>query len=323
MPNLTPNAIPKMLKKLPLLTLTTLVLFNLGACAQKQKVWLDADTGNEIDDLYAIVQLLASDKVEVVGLSSAHFNNTDLLVVEKWNGYDTKGLNTVAESQKLNEELLAVMGKTDIPHPMGANRIMGRAWGGSEPRASAATEGLIAAAKALPEGEKLDVLTLGAMTNVASALAIAPEIADKIRFYALGSHYYADKKAWHKGEFNTRNDINAFDYLLDLEALDFTLMPVEAALPLRFKRTETFQKLDEGITLEAILENRWKEHAKGDEERIMWDLALVLAYLHPEWATVETVAAPRANKRDSLPIYSEIDAASMEAFFWKTVEGLR
>jgi purine nucleosidase len=41
--------------------------------AQKQKVWLDSDTGNEMDDLYAIVRLLKDPSVEVEGLSSAHF----------------------------------------------------------------------------------------------------------------------------------------------------------------------------------------------------------------------------------------------------------
>jgi purine nucleosidase len=63
--------------------------------AQKQKVWLDADTGNEMDDLYAIVRLVKEPSVDLIGLSSAHFNNADLNVFEKWNAYDTKGLNTI------------------------------------------------------------------------------------------------------------------------------------------------------------------------------------------------------------------------------------
>lgn len=33
-------------------------LMNFQLFAQKQKVWLDSDTGNEMDDLYAIVRLL-------------------------------------------------------------------------------------------------------------------------------------------------------------------------------------------------------------------------------------------------------------------------
>ena len=51
--------------------------------AQKQNVWIDADTGNEVDDIYAIIRLLNEPKVKVVGLSSAHFNNPDLLTFDK------------------------------------------------------------------------------------------------------------------------------------------------------------------------------------------------------------------------------------------------
>jgi purine nucleosidase len=56
---------------------------NIQLFAQKQKVWLDSDTGNEMDDLYAIVRLLKEPSLDVVGLSSAHFNNPYLLVFEK------------------------------------------------------------------------------------------------------------------------------------------------------------------------------------------------------------------------------------------------
>jgi purine nucleosidase len=40
------------------LFLLLIVLEIFPAIAQKQKVWLDSDTGNEMDDLYAIVRLL-------------------------------------------------------------------------------------------------------------------------------------------------------------------------------------------------------------------------------------------------------------------------
>lgn len=72
------------------LVLFFFILLCLQGLTQKQKVWLDADTGNEMDDLYAIVRLVKDTTVDMIGLSSAHFNNADLLVFEKWNGYYTK-----------------------------------------------------------------------------------------------------------------------------------------------------------------------------------------------------------------------------------------
>lgn len=113
-----------------ILTILMLTCFSAIISGQRNPVWLDADTGNEMDDLYAIARLVKEPYLKIAGISSAHFNNPDLLVFEKWNAYETSGLNTVAESQRLNEEILKALGRTDIPHPLGADRQVGRAWGG-------------------------------------------------------------------------------------------------------------------------------------------------------------------------------------------------
>ena len=288
--------------------------------AQKQKVWLDADTGNEMDDLYAIVRLLKAPDIEVLGLSSAHFNNADLLVFEKWNGYDTKGLKTVAESQRLNEQILRAMGLLNIPHPMGADRQIGRAWGGEEPRDSPAAEAIIAAARSMSPGEKLHVLTLGALTNIASAVILAPDILPKVRCYALGARYDAKTKVWGKNEFNIRNDLNAFDYLLNLEGFDFVVMPVGTALPLQFDREDTYRRLDESDATEKILVNRWREHFPTNNTWVMWDLALVEAYLRPDLAVLKKVKTPLENRRRTIEAYVDIDEKAMAEDFWKRLK---
>jgi inosine-uridine nucleoside N-ribohydrolase len=287
--------------------------------AQKQAVWLDADTGNEMDDLYAIAYLLKSDAIDLKGLSSAHFNNPDLLVFEYWNAYKAKSLQTVNESQRLNEKILAAMGKTAIPHPLGADRQVGRAWGQQDPRDSPAAQAMIAAARAIPAGQYLDVLTLGALTNVATAVMLAPDILPKIRCYALGARYDPRKKVWDKNEFNIRNDLNAFDYLLNLEGFQCYIMPLQAALPLRFRRDETYAKLRDDVAIERILKTRWQEQNPDDTERIMWDLALVAAYLRPDLSTLKTVKTPRENTPRKIGAYTAIDAPAMEADFWRVL----
>lgn len=288
--------------------------------AQKQPVWLDADTGNEMDDLYAIVRLVKDPTVELIGLSSAHFNNPDLLVFEKWNAYDAKGLNTVAESQRLNEEILHSLGRSNIPHPPGADRQIGRAWGQEDPRDSPAARGIIAAALALPEEQVLDVISIGAVTNLATALLLAPEILPRIRCYLLGARYNAKTGVWNKNEFNVRNDLNAFDYLLNLDGLDLTVMSLEAAFPLQFGREETYARLDESVESERILENRWREQNPQDEVRIMWDLALVEAYLNPTLAITETTSPPPENRARLVRVYRSIDAAALALDFWTVIK---
>jgi inosine-uridine nucleoside N-ribohydrolase len=270
-----------------------------------------------MDDLYAIVRLVKDTTIEIAGISSAHFNNPDLLVFEKWNAYSTENFNTVAESQRLNEEILQAMNRSDIPHPLGADRQIGRAWGQTDPRDSPAAQGIIAAVKALPEGQKLDILVIGAVTNVASAISLAPEIIPYIRCFLLGARYDAETGVWNKNEFNVRNDLNGFDLLLDCAGLDLTIMPLQAAFPLQFSRNETYARLNETVEVEEILENRWREHNPQDEIRIMWDLALVEAYLNPSLALRQEVTTPPENKKRAIAAYVNIQHEKLAEDFWK------
>jgi purine nucleosidase len=303
-----------------LITFITCFCMVLSSFAQKQKVWLDADTGNEMDDLYAIVRLVKASSIELAGLSSAHYNNPDLLVFEKWNAYDTKGLNTVAESQRLNEQILKALKRLDVAHPLGADRQIGRAWGQQDPRDSPAAQAIIAAVKSLAPNEKLDILTIGAMTNMATALILAPEIKSKVRCYSLGAQYNPKTRIWNKNEFNIRNDLNAFDYLLNLVGFDLTMMSLEAARPLQFKREETYSRLDEKHEVEKILEDRWREQNPEDESRVMWDLALVEAYLNPSMAHLQTVRTPAENNQRKIRAFTTIDEKALSQDFWNALK---
>lgn len=304
-----------------LLFLLLFVISTAFLFAQKQKVWLDADTGNEMDDLYAIVRLIKAPSIDLVGLSSAHFNYPDMVVMDKWNGYDMKTLKPVVESQRINEEILGAMNRMGIPHPMGANRQSGKSFGQENYRDSPAAQAIIAAARQLPPGEQLHVITLGPLTNIASVLMIAPDILPRIKVYSLGAWYNPKTRVWNKSEFNVRNDLNAFDYVLNLDGLDLTVMPLEAAWPFKFYREETYQKLDESIAIEKILEDRWKVHNPQDAARIMWDLALVEAYLRPELAQIKLVKTPPENTRRKVNVYVKINEKVLAEDFWRVLKG--
>ncbi|WP_373515723.1 nucleoside hydrolase [Persicitalea sp.] len=301
--------------------LLLLLLVCSSAFAQKQKVWLDADTGNEMDDVYAIVRLLwAADRVDVVGLSSAHFNNADLVTFEKWNQYATSGLSPILVSQALNEEILNTMGLQSIPHPLGADRQMGRAWGGFQPRPSAATEKIFEVIKSLKPGEKLDILTLGALTNVASLVALDSTVKTRIRVFSLGGGYDFAKRAWNKNEFNVRCDLNAYDYLLNRANLDWTIMPIHSVMHYQFDRETIYERFADDNPTEQLMEKRWRETNPQDTKRTLWDLGLVQAYLLPDFAPVATVAAPPENQQPTVKIFTKIDAQGMDADFWEKVK---
>lgn len=308
--------------RLPFFSLLLMLCCTIGF-AQKQKVWLDADTGNETDDVYAIIRLLAEPSVEVVGLSSAHFNNADLVAFDKWNQYPTKAINTVAISQQLNEEILRAMHKESIPHPLGADRQIGRAWGGTEPRPSDATAQLIRTVKALPPGEKLDVICLGALTNIASAILLDSSILPRIRWFALGAKYNVQTNAWSKNEFNIRNDLNAFDYLLNNAKVDLTVMPIDAALPYRFVRDTIYHKIDDRVLVQRLLKQRWEETNPQDKVRTLWDLALVEAYLRPRNVTIQDVSTPPENTKRLIKAYRKLDEKALTDDFWRVIRQLK
>ncbi len=293
--------------------------FSSGLSAQ-HPIWLDADTGNEMDDLYAIVRLLSEPGIDLVGLSSAHFNNPDLVAFEKWNDYNTRELVSVEESQELNERLLAYFDRMALSHPQGADRMIGRSWGGETPRDSPAAQGMIAAARQLPEGERLHIITLGPLTNVASALQLAPDVLPRISIFALGAQYDLRKKAWNKNEFNIRNDLNAFDYLLNLEGLDLTVMPLQTAEALTFDRSDTFEQLDARQPAQALLLERWRKHHPEETKHVMWDLALVEAYLHPEFATIKKVKTPPENTKRKVKVYTAIKGEPLINDFWASLK---
>jgi purine nucleosidase len=290
--------------------------------AQKKKIIVDADTGNEMDDLYAIVSVLLDNKVEVLALNSAHFNNPDLLVDSFWHVAPTKGLNTVLESQRFNELLLKHTNRPSIAHPVGANRMVGLSWGLTTARPSPASQKIIEEVKKLPQNEKLDILVLGAVTNIASAIQIDTAIISRIRVYMLGARYYADKNVWDKDEFNIRNDLNGFNYLLNHPLLELHVMPVNVAYDLTFQRTICKQALSYPDSLSQLLLSRWEEVHAG-AQWIMWDLALVDAYLHPEWAREINCSTPPENRQRQISVYTSIKPVAMENDFWNKMNKFR
>lgn len=285
-----------------------------------QEFILDADTGNELDDLYAIVRAVIDEEVTVTALTSAHFNNPQLVTDSLWHIYPTEDINTVQISQDINKNLLETLDRTEIPHPIGADRMVGYAWGyyeGAQVPESPATDFIVERAREHSPSEKLNVVTVGAVTNVAAALLKDPSIAENIRLFALNMKYSEEYDAWDKNSFNARNDVNGLDLILENEDLELYIIPGNVSRRLTFQREETLERLNEWDhpTVE-ILERRWDEVSAGDSW-IMWDLALVEAIIHPEWATFETVAAPPENGGREIYMISDIDEDQMRDEFWR------
>jgi purine nucleosidase len=272
---------------------------------------LDSDTANEIDDLFAIAYLLAKEnpKIEWLGLSSAQWYHV-------WSGD-----STVYQSQKMNEEILRIADRIDLPHPLGADLIMGKPWGDYDARDSPAAQFIIDQAMALPVGEKLVVMSIGATTNLASAIALKPEIANRIVAYTLGFRYDFDGGFWNKDEFNIRRDLNAANYLLNTENLELHIMPISVAIQYTWEREEAFKHLASAGEMGNYLKARWENHGGPEAAKwTMWDVALLQGFLQPEQAPEISVMTPPENIQRAVWLYTDIDEEAMENDFWGRVE---
>ena len=294
----------------PLIGLASLAAlpFSLAGRSSRRKIFLDSDTANEIDDLYAIARALLEPGFQLVGLSSAQWNTR------------LSPPDTVAESQKLNAEILRLMGRQEIPAPLGSEMIMGKPWGGDEPRDSPAARLMIREARAMPAGEKLAIVNTGATTNVASAIKLAPDILPKVAVYLMGAHFFSDRKVWNKDEFNVRNDLNALNYLLNAEGLELHVMPANVCGKLVYDQTATLERLQDKGGIWDYLAARWLSFSPESEKWVMWDLALVEALARPDLAKEGQFRTPPENVQRDVFVYTDIDEKTMQNDWWRAVE---
>tara|TARA_S200000501_G_scaffold52664_1_gene42779 strand:- start:668 stop:1627 length:960 start_codon:yes stop_codon:yes gene_type:complete len=270
---------------------------------------IDADTANEVDDAFAIARALVEPRFNIKGLCSA-----------QWHTQANAPNDSVGRSQQMNEDLLALMGKSAIPHPMGSNTPMV-----SQLRAqpSPAASLIINEAHKMPSGEKLTVLTLGPATNVASAILIDPSILPKLKCCYLGLWYNIKDQTWNKREFNSDNDPNALDVLLNTQNLELEIMTATTSKALVFEKKQVNnhfkgkgEVFDYLITLWDNYDRFWQEKDPEKKYWIMWDVALIEALAKPNLCQKKKVITPHDNFKRDIVIYSKIDEEAMEADFW-------
>ncbi len=294
------------------------ILFSF-ACSPVQdhriKIIIDADTANELDDLFALVGAMATDTFDIKAITSAQFHTSRL-------GYDS----SVVESQKLNEDLVRLAGRTDIPLPLGANDPLKSM---DQPNISAASTFIVNEANKLTEGDSLVLVILGSCTNVASAILQDPGIIPKIRVHYLGIWHNPETNEYNKKEFNSGNDTLAVDLLLSTPNLDLTIMSATTSQHLVFDKDKSRNELADNGELGEYLMNRWdtfhrwwKPEDTGKQKWIMWDVAILESISNPELGKKETFLTPPENGSRPVSIYTKIEEKEMEERFWRKIDKL-
>lgn len=159
----------------------------------KVDIVLDTDAYNEIDDQFAISYALkAKEKINLLALYAAPFFNA------RSNGPADGMERSYQEILKLLE-----LSGEQIPVFRGSAEYLPDE---KTPVHSDAAVHMAKLAQNYSSENPLYVVAIGAITNVASALLLSPEIADRIVVVWLGGH----SLEWHNNnEFNIRQDVAA------------------------------------------------------------------------------------------------------------------
>ncbi|HIS92289.1 MAG TPA: nucleoside hydrolase [Candidatus Alectryocaccomicrobium excrementavium] len=237
----------------------------------KVKMVLDTDTYNEVDDQFALAySLLSPEKLEVLAVYAAPYFN------DRSSGPEDGMEKSYAEIVRLLEK----MGRPGDGFVFKGSRSY--LPNGETPVESEAARDLVKKALAMPDGELLYVVAIGAITNVASAILMEPEIVKKISVVWLGGHPLSASTA---REFNLMQDVPAARVLLDC-GVPFTLVP---CMGVASHLLATVPDMKEAIggknaLCDALVElfGEYSSDHFGWAKEI-WDVSTIAYLVNPDW----------------------------------------
>ena len=247
--------------------------------AGKVSIVLDTDTFNEIDDQFALTYaVLSPERIELEAIYAAPFHN------ERSNDPEDGMLKSYDEILRVLERL----GRQQ-QYPVFQRT---RAWLSdlAQPESSPAMEDLIARARQERSGP-LYVVAIGAITNIATALLLAPDIASRIVVVWLGGNALSWPSA---KEFNLQQDPRASRHLFDcgVPLLYVPCLGVTDHLITTQAELERFIKGRGAIGdyLFSIYSKTHPDHFAYS--RVIWDIAPLAWLVNPAWVPSEIVHSP-------------------------------
>lgn len=260
-----------------------LLLRRLEPPRGKVRMVLDTDTYNEIDDQFAVVMaLLSPEKLKVEALYAAPFLNS-------------RSTGPGDGMEKSYDEILRLMERLHIDtgglvYRGSTTYLTGR----DEPERSPAALDLIEKAMASPDDDPLYVVAIGAITNVASAILIEPEILRKIVVVWLGGQPHSLHFA---REFNLEQDTRASQLIFDcgVPLVQITCLGGASHLLTTVPELEAYLKGRNPISdflLERFRDYEKDQFAWGKE---IWDISAIAYLLDESWTPSHIVPSPILN----------------------------
>jgi purine nucleosidase len=297
-------------------------------------VILDTDANNELDDQHAIAYMLFSG---------------DAFDVEAISVNRTRGGGDVEMQAKEAERVVQLAGLGRVyPVYRGANgsfaeiapHVKERDFDGH------AAVDMILAESRKPRAEKLVLVPVGKLTNIALALRKDPSLASRVRVVWLGSNYP------DPGEYNQENDEGALQFILDSTSVPFEMAVVRYGKPsgtdhVRVTREEIHARMSgKGPRIRTPVQGRngGRFQTFGDysvdlfdhiqlngtpPSRALYDMAAVAIVKNPAWAHPRRVGAPqlvdskwveRPENPRTITVWEDFDRDAILADFYATME---
>lgn len=241
---------------------------------------LDTDTYNEIDDQFAVVHaLLSPEHLNVEALYAAPFHNN-------------RSANAEDGMEKSYDEILRLLDFLNVS----ADRFVYR---GSRafladkaaPVQSDAATDMIERAMASSTEEPLYVVAVGAITNVASAILIEPEIIKRIVIVWLGGNplYWP-----HTREFNLMQDLQSAQVVLDC-GVPFVWLPARGVVSHLHTTVAEMERYVQGRGkvgdyLVQIFKDYSSDHFAWS--KVIWDISATAYLINPTWVPTDIVHSP-------------------------------
>lgn len=239
-------------------------------------VVIDTDTYNEIDDQFALIYALLSEKLKVESIYAAPFFN--------------KRCNNPRDGmEKSYDEILRLLKLLGIsPENFAFHGSTTYLSSREKPIRSDATDDLIKRAMT-QRVTPLYVVAIGAISNIASAILLEPRIIERIVLIWLGGHPHY----WHTAkEFNLQQDLIAAQLIFDCGVPLVHIPCKNVAEHVRTTVHEIGHYIkDQGI-IGDYLYNIFVDHQHGQYSwsKPLWDIITIAYLINPHW--VPTVICP-------------------------------
>jgi purine nucleosidase len=247
---------------------------------RKIRMVLDTDTYNEIDDQFAVTYaLLAPEKLQVEAIYAAPF-------------FNDRSSGPGDGMEKSYEEILRLLDRLHVsPAGFVFRGSTGYLTGAPGPYRSDAALDLVQRAMASPDDDPLYVVAIGAITNVASALLIEPEILRKIVVVWLGGqpHHLP-----FTHEFNFSQDPDASRLIFDSGVPLVQIPCLQVASHLLTTRSELEETLKGRNAISDFLYERFCEYSEDHFAwaKEIWDISTIAYLLDEGYIPTFTVPTP-------------------------------